>query len=196
MPWPLLAAAAATGFAWKVWRSGDPRKVFFSFHYDDIWKVQQVKNSWVTHPSMRAAGFFDRSLREAAKTNRESEIRRMIDRRLAETEVTAVLIGSGTFARKWVRYEIEQSALRGNGLLGIHIHNLKEPKRSRRRRRASRQGRNPFSRILLDSETGVTLGDYVPMYDWYVDDGYANLRDWVREAPTLKQIVRDYRRYG
>lgn len=195
MAWPLLAAAAA-GIAAKVWKSGDPRKVFFSFHYDDIWKVQQVRNSWVTHPSMRAAGFFDKSLRESARTHRESEIRRMIDRRLAATEVTAVLIGSGTFARQWVRYEIEQSALRGNGLLGIYIHNLREPKRRGHRRRTGRRGRSPFSRILLDSQTGATLDEYVPTYDWSADDGYANLREWVREAPTLEQILREHSMFG
>jgi hypothetical protein len=193
MALPLLVAAAAAGFgAWKVWRHGEPRKVFFSFHYADIWRVNQVKNSWVTHPSLRVAGFFDKSLREAAKSHGESEIRRLIDRRLAETEVTAVLIGSGTFGRKWVRYEIEQSALRGNGLLGIYIHNLKEPKRKGRRRRRSRQGRNPFSRIIFDSESDATLDDYVPTYDWYIHDGYENLREWVREAPTLKQIRREH----
>lgn len=196
MPLPLLAAAGAAGFVWKIWKSGQPRKVFFSFHYADIWKVNQVKNSWLTHPSMRVAGFFDRSLREVAKTHRESEIRKLIDRRLAETEVTVVLIGSGTYARKWVRYEIEQSALRGNGLLAIHIHNLKGPKKGDRRRREHRKGRNPLSRIRFDVESDATLDEYVPTFDWVIDDGYVSLGNWVREAPTLKEIRRKHDRYG
>jgi len=59
MPLPLLALTAAAGFAWKIWKSGAPRKVFFSFHYADIWKVQQVRNCWVTRDGPRAAGCFD-----------------------------------------------------------------------------------------------------------------------------------------
>ena len=196
MPLPLLTLLAAAGLGWKVWKTGAPRKVFFSFHYADIWKVNQVRKSWVTRDGARAAGFFDNSLRETAKTHRESEIRDLIDRRLADTEVTAVLIGSGTYARRWVRYEIEQSAIRGNGLLGIFIHRLGEPKRGGQRRRVARIGRNPFARIVLDDETGMTLDEYVPTYDWRIDEGYSNLREWVRAAPSLAEILRKHRRWG
>jgi antiphage defense system Thoeris ThsB-like protein len=36
-----------------------------------------------------------------------------------------VLIGSETYGRPWVRYEILKSFLRGNSILGIHINNIK-----------------------------------------------------------------------
>lgn len=36
-----------------------------------------------------------------------------------------VLIGNQTAYRPWVKYEVEKSIARKNGLLGIHIHHLK-----------------------------------------------------------------------
>ncbi|KAF3984288.1 MAG: hypothetical protein HFP81_02880 [Methylococcales symbiont of Hymedesmia sp. n. MRB-2018] len=35
------------------------RKVFFSFAWEDIWQVNQVRNSWVTKGSYQNAGFAD-----------------------------------------------------------------------------------------------------------------------------------------
>jgi hypothetical protein len=50
-----------------------------------------------------------------------------IDDQLQSTSVTVVLIGQETASRKYVNYEIEQSHSRGNGLLGVRIHNMKDP---------------------------------------------------------------------
>ena len=36
------------------------RKTFFSFHYkNDVWRANQVRNSWVTKDDKEAAGFTD-----------------------------------------------------------------------------------------------------------------------------------------
>lgn len=100
------------------------RRVFFSFHYDnDVWRANQVRNSnVVAGPDL--AGFFDHSEYEEAKKQGWDAIRRMILRHLNGTSVTVVLIGSETANRPWVKYEIEQSIERKNGLLGIQIHHL------------------------------------------------------------------------
>ena len=50
----------------------------------------------------------------------------MIVRHLANSTVTVVLIGSRTSVRPLVQYGIEESVKRGNGLLGIRIHHLKD----------------------------------------------------------------------
>lgn len=39
-----------------------------------------------------------------------------------------VLIGEDTAKRKWVKYEIKKAWNEGKGVLGIYIHNLKDPK--------------------------------------------------------------------
>ena len=101
------------------------RRVFFSFHYqNDIWRVNQVRNSHVVE-GCAAAGFQDASLWEEALRRGDAAVKRLIDQGLNGTTVTAVLIGEHTASRPYVDYEIERSLQRGNGLLGVRIHNLK-----------------------------------------------------------------------
>src|SRR5207249_4057700 len=102
------------------------RRVFFSFHYDrDIWRANQVRMANVV-AGPDVAGFFDHSEYEEAKKAGADGIRKMILNHLRNTTVTVVLIGTQTASRPWVGYEIEQSALRNNGFLGVHIHHLKD----------------------------------------------------------------------
>lgn len=37
-----------------------------------------------------------------------------------------MLIGSETYSRPWVRYELLKSFVRGNSLLGIHVNSIKD----------------------------------------------------------------------
>ena len=92
------------------------RRVFFSFHYDrDVWRANQVRNCNVV-AGADAAGFFDHSEYEEAKTRGSDGIKRMILRNLRYTSVTVVLIGTETASRPWVKYEIAQSIAQQNGL--------------------------------------------------------------------------------
>jgi len=88
----------------------------------------------------------------------------MIDEGLKGTSVTAVLIGAETSERKWVKYEIKKSVEKGNGLLGVYIHKLKD-----KNKETDKKGKNPLAEIY-------------PTYDWVVDDGYNNFGDWVEKA--------------
>ncbi len=101
------------------------RTVFFSFHYQiDIWRVNQIRNI----PNVignAAAGFRDASLWEEAKRKGDDEVKRMINKALEGTSVTVVFIGAKTAGRKFINYEIQKSLDRGNGLVGIQIHHLK-----------------------------------------------------------------------
>jgi len=102
------------------------RRVFFSFHYQrDIWRVNQIRNiPKVTGCS--AAGFQDGSLWEEAKKKGDAAIKTLIDDGLKNTSVTVVCIGNKTSGRKYINYEIEQSIARGNGIVGVQIHHLKD----------------------------------------------------------------------
>ena len=127
------------------------RRVFFSFHYErDVWRANQVRNANVV-AGADVAGFFDHSEYEDAKKAGADAIRRMIDRHLENTTVTVVLIGSETAHRTWVRYEIDQSIRRVNGLLGIYIHHLED-----RDGMTSTRGDKP----------AVPLSVEFPCYDW------------------------------
>jgi len=102
------------------------RHVFFSFHYQrDIWRVNQIRNLDEI-VGCAAAGFRDASLWEEAKKKGDEAIKKMIDDALKGTSVTVVFIGAKTAGRKYINYEINRSIARGNGVVGIQIHELKD----------------------------------------------------------------------
>ncbi len=101
------------------------RRVFFSFHYDYVWKVNQIR-SMPNVIGTSAAGFQDASLWEEAKKKGYKEITRMIDNGLENTSVTVVCVAYGTTIRKYINYEIDKSLEIGNGLVAIQIHHLKD----------------------------------------------------------------------
>lgn len=154
------------------------RRVYFAFYYKrDIWRVNVVRKSWVTQ-EREAAGFFDASLWEEAETEGDAALKRLIKTGLKNTSATAVLIGKETSKRKWVRYEISESHRRGNGLLGVYIHNIKDQNEN-----TDAQGSNYFGEIGEDANgDSVYFWQLYPCYDWKIDDGYNNFGDWVEKA--------------
>jgi len=105
------------------------RRVFFSFHYQrDIWRVNQIRNI-PNITGCSAAGFQDASIWEEAKKKGDEAIKKLIDNGLENTSVTLVCIGAKTAGRKYINYEIDQSIKRGNGIVGIQIHHLKDKDR-------------------------------------------------------------------
>lgn len=104
------------------------RRVFFSFHYQrDIWRVNQIR-SIPNVTGVAAAGWADASLWEESKKKGDAVIKNLIDNGLVNTSVTVVFIGYKTAGRKFINYEIEKSIERGNGILGVKIHHLKNSK--------------------------------------------------------------------
>jgi len=154
------------------------RKVFFSFHYkNDVWRANQVRNSWVTQ-GKEAAGFIDAADFEKIEKEGDAAIKRWIDNQLSGTSVTVVLIGAETSKRKWIQYEIEESLKKGNGLLGIYIHKCPSFDGS-----TDRKGENPFDRPYLDRNgRKVYLSEVYKTYDWIDDNGRENLGDWIESA--------------
>ena len=158
------------------------RRVFFSFHYDDVWRVMQVRNSGVVRAAGEVAGFVDKADFEAVERKGEAAIKRWIDAQLEGTSVTIVLIGQETADRPYVQYEIERSYERGNRLLGIWIDNIRDTDGSTLWWR----GANPFENVQIG---GFFLGSSVasllrvPIYDWVHDDGRKNIARWIEQAP-------------
>lgn len=190
------------------------KRVFFSFHYDDVktFRANVVRNHDLTKNDRDEAGFFDASIWETAKRYGDESIKKLVNSGLDGTSVTCVLIGSHTWSRRWVRYEILKSYDRGNKLFGVHINSV--PDKSRQ---SFPQGPNPFLHlgfyISKDGQTityyerdsgdwrvsqdlpsqrtgydpqyrdkGYTLADWVPVYDWTSGDGYRNFASWVENA--------------
>ena len=70
-------------------------------------------------------GFFDGSVFEASKKEGDDALKAFLREGLNNTSVTCVLTGQFTASRRWVRYEIVRSVLKGNGLLTVDIHGVK-----------------------------------------------------------------------
>lgn len=138
------------------------RRVFFSFEYGDVFRVNVVRNSDVTK-GIDKAGYIDAAAYEEVKKKGDAAIQAWIDGELKNTTVTIVLVGADTCSSKWVKYEVDQSIARGNGLLGINISQING----------------------IDQKTTTLCGQIpkgYPFYNWYGDKGYENLGTWVEAA--------------
>jgi MTH538 TIR-like domain (DUF1863) len=118
------------------------RKAFFSFHYDDIMRVNVIRNAWkINHPDnslMRS--FQDSSLWESRKLEGDEAIKRLIREGVEYTSAVCVLIGTDTWLRRWVRYEIARAIVDGRGLLGVHLNSI----RHHQIKTPHTRGYNPF----------------------------------------------------
>jgi hypothetical protein len=106
---------------------GVKRKAFFSFHFDDVMRVNVVRNAWkITHPDSDAVrSFYDSSLWERRKLEGDDALKRLIREGVSYTSAVCVLIGSETWLRRWVKYEIARSIIDGRGLLAIHLNSIR-----------------------------------------------------------------------
>lgn len=67
-----------------------------------------------------------RRLWEQTKRKGDASVKALIDKALVNTSVTVVFVTFGTAQRKFINYEIDESLNRGNGLVAVQIHHLKD----------------------------------------------------------------------
>ena len=154
------------------------RRVFFSFHHSgDVWRAGQVRNSWVTQ-ERQDAGFWDVAAWEQVKKKDVATVQKWIDEQMKGTSVTVVLIGAETSERPHVLYEIIQSHNKGNGMLGVYVHNIKDATQ-----RVGLKGSNPFAKLsITKSGTKTLLSEIYPTYDWVSANGRDNIGSWIETA--------------
>jgi len=189
------------------------RRTFFSFHYKpDVSRAWIVRNSWMTKQDRDAAGFFDSSVFESKDRESTEVLKRFLREGLSNTSVTCVLVGSETALRRWVRYEIFQSFIRGNGLLAVRIHGIADLNKQ-----TSNAGADPFGSLAftidgdrlqfkeymangwqlardvpsmpltdvaynLGTLTNHSMNHLFPIYDYVAGSGYQNLPTWIDAA--------------
>ncbi|UPG11206.1 TIR domain-containing protein [Pseudomonas aeruginosa] len=93
----------------------------------------------------------------------DAAIKKWINDQLHGTSVTVVLVGATTNKSRWVKYEIEQSIERGNGILSIDISKIADLKGS-----------------TTDCCSLRIPG--APHYLWNKQNGRDNLGKWVEAA--------------
>ncbi len=151
------------------------RKIFFSFHYKrDIWRAAQVRNCDQIADEDEY-GVIDAAEWEKLEREGDSAIERWINTQLKNTTVTVVLIGAQTAERDWVDYEIRKSWERGNAIVGLRIHGIKD-----QNSKTDTAGANPLEQVFLKGNT--PLSSVCKTYDWVSDNGRQNLGKWAEEA--------------
>lgn len=140
-------------------------RVYFSFDREnDLYRADGVILSVRSVVSLRDE--FDPSYGD----DHEAVIARIMHN-LNDTSVTVVLIGSDTAECSWVNYELRLSVERGNGLLGIYIHDIRD-----RDGKPSERGPRPI----------VPGNVEFPSYDWDRD-----LRHFKREVKAAAARSRE-----
>jgi hypothetical protein len=136
-------------------------------------------------PNETEFGFIDAAEWEKVQREGDDSIKRWINSQLVNTSTTVVLIGAETSERDWVRYEIVESWNRGNAIVGVRIHGVKNM-----HGQTDMPGRNPLDEIKLPD--GTPLSASCKTYDWCLEDGRTNLGVWIEYAYNAKQAQLDH----
>lgn len=130
-------------------------KVFTSFHYKaDVMRVAQVKQMG----ALAGQPLLTTNQWESVKGQGEEAIKRYIAREMSDKECLVVLIGSRTAGRRWVTYEINKAWSDGLGVLGVHIHNIRDPNTG-----TCAKGSSPIANTPIGS--GKRMSNVVPVWD-------------------------------
>ena len=173
------------------------KRVFFSFHYQDVidFRANVVRNHWLLKPDRSAAGYFDASIWEKAKKEGSMALKRLINGAIKNTSNTCVLIGTDTFNRKWVSYEIMKSMESGNNIFAVHINRIKG-----KDGKMKAKGPNPLHYLgysFSDDGKKLNLQDYVngkwikypDLEGWSVKEVDKNIRN------KIYRLKEDYNTY-
>lgn len=163
------------------------RKVFFSFHFkNDFARVQQVRNMGMTeaNPPVTANQW------ETIQRQGDAAIRKWINENMHGKSCLVVLVGSQTYSRKWVKYEIKTAWEGGRGVLGIHINKLKDLSGN-----ISEKGPSPFQNVsIIKNSKQYLLGTAPPLITptgRTSTETYAaiskNLENWIEDAIRIRK---------
>lgn len=166
------------------------RNVFYSFHYDnDVFRVQQIRNMGMINENEPVSP----NDWEEIKRYGDYSISNWINKEISKCSCVVVLIGQETYKRPWVKYEIQQAWIQGKGLLGIYIHNLKDPRTG-----ICFQGFNPFNLVTINNNGNIVkLSQLVRCFDPQpynaYNDIYTNIASLVEDAIARRYRIAGYR---
>jgi len=163
------------------------RRVYFSFHFDDVMRVNNVRQAWkIDHPdapTMRS--FCDSSLWERRQLEAPESVKRLIREGVEHTSAICVLVGSQTWSRRWVRYEIARAVIDGRGLLAVHLNNI----RHHVTRRSDPLGQNPLAYVAVGR---VQPNLWMPVQYYlfeYTRQGWVRYQDYTDPVKLPKYLA-------
>lgn len=164
-----------------------PRRIFHSFRFSHDWfRVQTVRQIG----AIEGQRLMSSNDWEKVKQKGDKAVQTWIDSQLKGRSCVVVLIGAHTAGRKWVKYEMRKGWADGKGVVGIHIHALKDSNELQ-----APKGRNPLSEVRVETKNGTkALADvaktYMPPYSTS-KNAYNYIRDnidaWVEEAIAIRK---------
>ncbi len=132
------------------------RRAFYSFHYKpDNSRAAQVRNMGMVEGNTPVS---DNDW-ETVTSGKDPAIKKWIAGQMSGRSCTVVLVGSDTAGRKWINYEIIESWNDSMGVVGIHIHGLKNLGGD-----IASKGSNPFASIGY-GDSGKKLSSIVKCYN-------------------------------
>ena len=132
------------------------RNCFYSFHYKpDNARASQVRNIGVIEGNQPVS---DNDW-EAVTKGGDDAIKNWIATQMKGKACAVVLVGTDTANRKWINHEIVKAWDSKLGVVGIHIHGLKNLAGE-----IAKKGNNPFDFINYGN-TGKKLSSIVKCYD-------------------------------
>lgn len=132
------------------------RNCFYSFHYiPDNWRAATVRSIGSIEGNRPTS---DNNW-ESIKKGGEAAIKKWIADQMKGRSCVVVLVGTNTAGRKWINHEIVKGWDDGKGVVGIHIHGLKD-----KDGKCSAKGSNPFDSIGYGN-TGKKLSSIVKCYN-------------------------------
>jgi hypothetical protein len=122
---------------------------------------------------------------EEVKKGGSKAIQKWIDDQMKGRSCVVVLIGSATAGRRWVNYEIVKGWNERKGVVGVHIHRLRNLAGQQ-----SSRGANPFTGVTVDGRSmSLIVKTYNPPYTSsksVYDYIKRNLDRWVEEAIRIR----------
>ena len=164
-----------------------PRRIFHSFrHSYDWWRVQTVRQMGV----IEGQSLLSPNDWEDVQRKGDRAIQTWIDAQMHGRSCVVVLIGSATAGRKWVNYEMTKGWSDGKGVVGVHIHRLKNSKGEQNPR-----GVNPLASVTVETRHGTPMlsnvaQTYDPPYSSSTDVyNYIrnNIEAWIEEAIEIRK---------
>jgi hypothetical protein len=112
-------------------RKTTKRKAYFAFRYQDIMRVNNVRNAWcIEHPDgQNNRSFYHRSIWGTSRSTNPETLKKLMREGVEHSSAVCVLVGSETWKSRWVKYEIARSVVDGRGLLSVHINGLNHAQR-------------------------------------------------------------------
>lgn len=83
-------------------------RIFVSYYYEKDRALKRLLKAWSKNDKFDIQ-FEDMSADISLATNTDNELKQELTKRIKESDIVLVLIGSSTHSRKWVNYEVREA---------------------------------------------------------------------------------------